>query len=438
MEKSQSWSDYIPKRPHASTIIRSLYSAPLKVHKNNFGLTLDLSYVQQNIIVCSYPVTKYPKLLYRNNLEDLITFLNLHHGINNWKIYNLKVERGIYDYTDGDLLSLIKQNESIHRDNSLAMTLLKKEAIRYNIEILDTMKSATDIEYEELLLKPYLLRKGWLDHAPPPFVLLQEIIDDINAFVSSMNPEKIAVLHCKMGKGRCGTIVIAFMMKFKDCSLESACQFFRVSRFKAGVSKGVTIASQLRYLKYHEMFLYYDPQYNELILKQLKKSHFKLESIQLMEPSSLIYSNTYLISIKFQTYNESRNGLTDLLILETDGDNQNQMKNKTLLLGNLDLDLNIHDIRVEFKLGTKNSQLINKFTAMASSSHCWFNLYFESLKCSTNSSEINFMLHELYHEQRTGQQFYFCIRWEELDGTKGSNSKGLKLFNSINIKWSIY
>lgn len=51
-----------------SNILRIIYATPLNVHKHETGLTLDLSYVTDRIIVCSYPVLRFPKLMYRNSL----------------------------------------------------------------------------------------------------------------------------------------------------------------------------------------------------------------------------------------------------------------------------------------------------------------------------------------------------------------------------------
>ena len=98
-------------------IIKSVYSSPFNQYKNNLGLVLDVSYITDNIIVCSYPVMKYPKMFYRNSLADLILYLDANHGRNNWKMYNLKVETNDSDYTDEDFAMVLElQNHSTEQD----------------------------------------------------------------------------------------------------------------------------------------------------------------------------------------------------------------------------------------------------------------------------------------------------------------------------------
>ncbi|CCD25606.1 putative phosphatidylinositol-3,4,5-trisphosphate 3-phosphatase NDAI_0F02880 [Naumovozyma dairenensis CBS 421] len=500
------------RRDHASNLIRSIYSAPLKVHKNNLGLTLDLSYITPNIIVCSYPVTKYPKLFYRNNLMDLLIYLNLNHGNGNWKIYNFKVESNLSDYTDQDVISLTNSsgvivsnnndkdndnnndndnyNYNDHKNISVATYYLKKEAKIQNIEIVARDDSIPTSQLSSIPVSSFLSRNGWLDHSPPPFLLLQEIIDDIHNFTTS-GKEKIAVLHCKMGKGRCGTICIAYLMKYnpgtgnlQTSSLDAAKAVFMNNRFKPGISKGVTIYSQLRFLKYHELFLYYDSMHRDMILNQLQLARFTFHSIELLEPTTIINSNfnsspdsdysfqyPYEISVNLQHYNETRNDLITFHNLTTSRDtvssstlssplsssitpsnSSKKTKNDRLIMllpSSSPLHLENTDIRLDFTLKIKSLQtsssmtttnkVISKFTSYVSHSHCWLNLYFETVKCSKNNSNTHFMLNELINEQNLGrQQFYFYIKWEDLDGLKGTNNRGLKLFDSIILKWSLH
>ncbi len=59
-----------------------------------------------------------------------------------------------------------------------------------------------------------------------------------------------AVIHCKMGKGRSGCLVVGYLLNI-TMTLQSALDVFKTTRFNYGLITGVTIKSQLRYLKYY-------------------------------------------------------------------------------------------------------------------------------------------------------------------------------------------
>lgn len=395
-----------------SNLLKSIYATPLNVHKNGLGLTLDLSYITDKLIVCSYPVTKYPKLMYRNSLKDLVTFLNNYHGPSNWKIYDFKIEKGRSDYGDEELMEIVNAHGGCYISPDSDGSTLAAEPVHF------------------------LKRVGWMDHSPPPFHIMQEIIDDIQD-QSVKSESSVAVLHCKMGKGRSGTICIAYLMKYLDSPLSESREIFMNGRFKPGVSRGVTILSQLRWLRYHEMFLYYEPGFRQSILDQLLMAKFKMHTIQLNEPSSILFSRPCSACIKIQAYNESRNSLKDFATLETDAESLSRSnENRTITLC-FPLELQVSDIRLEFGISARSPHMINTFTSLASYAHCWLNLYWETLKCSTIDSRDHYMLFNLLREQYTGQDFDFVIKWSELDGTGGTSNRGLKLFESITLKWSL-
>lgn len=396
-------------------LLKSLYATPLNVHKNKSGLSLDLSYITNQIIVCSYPVTRYPKLLYRNSLEDLVTFLNTQHGPGNWKIYNFKIEKDRSDYQDVELMELV--------DSTVTS--------QYNSPNYDGSTLTAEVD-------EYLSRVGWMDHSPPPFLLLQSIIDDIQDQLVRSGSTAV-VLHCKMGKGRSGTVCIAYLMKYMESPFSESRDIFMNGRFKPGVSRGVTILSQLRWLRYHEMFLYYEPELRYDILDQLSKSRFKLHTIELHGPSGILFSRPCSACIKIQTYNDSRDSVINLASFETQEDKLSSQESDDIkvLTINSPLELDISDIRLEFSVSTKSPTLMNNFITFASYAHCWLNLYWETLKCSKIDSQDHYMISELLQEQEASQNFNFVIKWSELDGTGGTSNRGLRLFKSLTLKWSV-
>lgn len=391
-------------------ILRTIYATPLNVHKHETGLTLDMSYVTDRVIVCSYPVMKFPKLMYRNSLEDLITFLNIHHGPGNWKIFNLKAEVGRSDYKDEEVLNIASR--------------------WYGAE---STKLITDFHEEQS--GKLVSRHGWMDHAPPPFLLLQQIVDEMHEYISR-SQSAVVILHCRVGKGRSGTISIAYMMKYMDFPLAEARDVFMTSRFRPGVSRGVVIPSQLRYLRYHEMVLCYDMESRSRLLADCAKAQFKLESISLNQPSSVILSNHCVAFIKIQKYNVARNDTLTVATVETDEDLLGRPLGGSLSMC-LPLELDVSDIQLEFGLTSKTSYMIHGISSFASRSHCWLNLYCETLKSNGTASSTALTLTELRKQQDQGQEFSFNVKWNELDGAKGTCNRGIKLFESMTLKWSL-
>lgn len=392
-------------------ILKVIYATPLKGHKHETDFTLDLSYVTERIIVCSYPVLKFPKLMYRNNLEELITFLNMHHGVSNWKIFNFKAEVGRSDYTDEEVAEI---------------------ASRFYQG--DSARLVTDLDDEQP--EQLVCRYGWMDHCPPPFLLLQRIVDEMHQHLSR-SQSAVAVLHCRVGKGRSGTIAIAYLMKYLECPLPEARDIFMHNRFKRGVTRGVVISSQLRYLRYHELFLSYDFDLRNNFLRDCANARFQLKSIHLEQPSGIIISNYCVAYIKIQKYNDERDGLVDLASLETDDDLLGQPMGRGLTIC-LPLDTDTNDIRLEFGITSKTSHMVSSLTSLASRSHCWFNLYWETFKCSNYDGDMSYRsLDALRNYQDRGHGFHLQLKWNELDGAMGTANRGLKLFESLIIRWCL-
>ena len=73
-------------------------------------------------------------------------------------------------------------------------------------------------------------------------------------WLSSENPEKnrVAVVHCKAGKGRSGTVTCSYLISEEGWKPEEALAKFTEKRMRAGFGNGISIPSQLRWIEYVE------------------------------------------------------------------------------------------------------------------------------------------------------------------------------------------
>lgn len=97
-----------------------------------------------------------------------------------------------------------------------------------------------------------VIQYGWIDHEPPPFALLIMLTNDMISYLAQNRNNGIAV-HCKAGKGRTGTSASAFLLAGQYATdTATALEAFGTRRFGG---QGVTIASQIRYVKYYQTYL---------------------------------------------------------------------------------------------------------------------------------------------------------------------------------------
>ncbi|RDX54610.1 phosphatases II [Lentinus brumalis] len=140
--------------------VRRLVSGKKARHKDDdLDLDLDLAYITDRVIVMGYPASGLEGL-YRNRREDAKKFLDHHHGKNYW----------VFNFCP------IKENS-------------------YPADVFDGRVS----------------RYPFPDHHAPPLAILPLIAREIRLWLDG-SPERVAVLHCKAGKGRSGTMACAYLL----------------------------------------------------------------------------------------------------------------------------------------------------------------------------------------------------------------------------------
>ena len=185
---------------YKANILKRLVSKKKRRLQTEF-FDLDMAYITERVIGMGFPATGCEKF-YRNALEDTMGFLDRYHQ--DYKIYNLCIEKGrIYPKTNfpNKLVGLFPFN----------------------------------------------------DHSPCPCKLILDFCVDISLFLTT-HPRGVAAIHCKAGKGRTGVMIVCYLIFSGLCQTSDEALTHYASQ-RTSNKKGVTIPSQIRYIKYFETFL---------------------------------------------------------------------------------------------------------------------------------------------------------------------------------------
>lgn len=203
-----------------------------------------MSDITNNLIAMGFPCEDVVERLYRNDMREVMRFLDARHGECGYRVYNLCKEKGR--------------------------------------------------EYDTSCFHDRVARYGFFDHHPPPFELILKICQDIHGWLApaaiSVNTclgamdtsgldinarkqaveiletshhelqlqeksqQRVAVIHCKAGKGRTGLVICCYLLfSGISSSAEEAMDLYGVKRTVDG--DGLTLQSQRRYVHYFEHFL---------------------------------------------------------------------------------------------------------------------------------------------------------------------------------------
>ncbi|KAG6334851.1 hypothetical protein ID866_4241 [Astraeus odoratus] len=143
-----------------SMYIRRLVSGGKSRHRDDeLGMELDLAYVTDNIIVMGFPAAGLESI-YRNRRADVQRFLSMRHGQDFW----------VFNFCP------ISENS-----------------------------------YDEGVFHGRVSRYPFPDHNVPPFRYMELVTKEMRSWLSGSD-SRIAVLHCKAGKGRSGTLACAYLL----------------------------------------------------------------------------------------------------------------------------------------------------------------------------------------------------------------------------------
>lgn len=356
-------------------LIRAVVSVPKQSYNDEDSL-LDLSYITPRIIVAAGPSDGVLTNIYRSPVEKVTHHLNLSYKTGNnlhWHIWNLRGEGPGYDPAK------VENNWTYH---------------------------------------------PFPDHLPPSIELILTIVEEIDRFLVS-SPKNVALIHCKEGKGRSGTICCAYLMyeakkKGIFASVEETIAIFTRRRMRKIFGPGVSIKSQIRYLEYWKRFIQASVEFQQnFVLYNLSKlmpfdtSASQITKITIFKPTLLLI----LSKIKLSSYSTKDQGLVT-----------RELYSKTLKLPSYAGSSSYYELAFNIPMGRSGKDLRLSIERHICLAYAWFNLYFETL------GPVNRML-----PSHPGNRSIFgrkVIKWEDFDGFHGTQWKNIaKLFDRVDIQW---
>ena len=271
--------------------------------------------------------------------------------------------------------------------------------------------------------------------------------------------KRVAILHCKAGKGRSGTVACSYLIAVRGWKAEDALQRFTERRMRPGWGTGISIKSQRRWISYVERWA-----------KEKKYSEKKVEILEVrvwgMRDGVSIHIRGYVEDGKkikvMHTWGETEGEKINKVKLESDnvspgsnldsgtstprsevdhfGFNSGTSTPKsttslttsastlvsnpppptlTILKPKEPIILPTQD--VNFEVERRNRSAYGFPSVATSTAHCWINTYFEGQGPERNGVP-----------ERRGT---FEIDWDAMDGLKGSSRRGIRAVEKVAVDW---
>ncbi|XP_055836455.1 serine-rich adhesin for platelets isoform X2 [Episyrphus balteatus] len=284
-----------------SVLIRNVVSKKRRRYTEG-GFNLDLAYICDNIIAMGYP-GEYIQSVFRNPMNDVCHFFEVTHP-EHYKVYNLRSEKA------------------------------------YDVNKFHGRVSVYAFE----------------DHNPPTIELIDKFCNDVDRWLNT-DPNNVAAIHCKAGKGRTGTMICCYLLYSGiKTTAEDALAYYGEKRTMN--KKGVTIPSQRRYVHYYARLIRSKLKYERRTL-QLSEIRFTPATVLQGSVQCSISTMEEIDCTETRTSNISAGTWTKVTVKELDRFPIDFRKTFTLEL----------DEQKVFVTGDVKVELKKIF-------HFWFNSYF--------------------------------------------------------------
>lgn len=302
----------------------------------------------------------------------------------------------------------------------------------------------------------------WPDHHPPPFALIPNIMASMRDWLRGGSADggktgNVAVVHCKAGKGRSGTVACSYLISEEGWEVDDALMVFTARRMRSGFGSGVSIPSQLRWVGYVAAWVRHGKLYVERRVEILEvhvwglKEGVKVGINGYVDEGKTIKS--FHVFGKTERYVVNGDALGEAAFARASGSDDekalppqeraprpvktvrttpHQAKKPpareqtgseaggeaVIFRPSSRIILPSNDIDIDFERRNKAGY---GWTMVTSVAHVWFNAFFEG-----RSSQIPGL---------AASDGVFEISWENMDGIKGSAQKGVRALDRLAIVW---
>lgn len=219
---------------------------------------LDLTYITNNIIAMGYPAESY-EAMYRNSIDEVIKFLDERHK-DRYYVVNLCSERD-YDHArfHNRVLKFPFDDHNCPNFDDMEPFCQKLDSFLDQDEERAALKRGSQVEVLEddgqwvLGSVSKIVADGDEEQVHVTYMVGKSAKEMVfgGRFAEELRciPNVVA-LHCKAGKGRTGLMICVYLLHTETyTTAQAAMHYYGKSRTLN--QKGVTIASQKRYVRYY-------------------------------------------------------------------------------------------------------------------------------------------------------------------------------------------
>ena len=275
---------------------------------------------------------------------------------------------------------------------------------------------------------------------------------------------RVAVVHCKAGKGRSGTAACSYLISEEGWAMEDALARFTARRMRSGFGEGISIPSQQRWVKYVDWWTKHGKVYVERQIEILEIHVWGLRdgvkvAVEGFVDAGRVIKTFHTFSIDERTLLKDEapfRRLTSTTINEEKPSDENGRlptrsstspstatspepgADAALFRPPTPLVLPTSDINIDFERRNKAGY---GFTMVTSVAHVWFNAFFESQFSSTDPEHHPAQPPPPNTDPTPSNpnplpdSGVFSIPWHAMDGIRGSTKKGTRAFDRLSIVW---